>query len=94
MTLSDLAPIGSFISGLAVLVSLVFLCFQRRQVGAQVQQTELHQQASIRQGRQTMASRSGPMVVACVLQYSLCPAFVENPRQAIQAREKHDDQPD
>jgi hypothetical protein len=53
MTLSDLASIGSFISGLAVLVSLVFLYFQLRQVGAQVQQAERNQQASIRQGRAT-----------------------------------------
>jgi hypothetical protein len=53
MTLSDLASIGSFISGLAVLVSLVFLYFQLRQVGTQVQQAERNQQASIRQGRAT-----------------------------------------
>ena len=53
MTLTDLASIGSFISGLAVLVSLVFLYFQLRQVGAQVQQAERNQQASIRQGRAT-----------------------------------------
>lgn len=53
MTLSDLASLGSFISGLAVLVSLVFLYFQLRQVGAQVQQAERNQQAAIRQGRAT-----------------------------------------
>jgi len=53
MTLSDLASIGSFISGLAVLVSLVFLYFQLRQVGTQIQQAERNQQASIRQGRAT-----------------------------------------
>jgi hypothetical protein len=53
MTLSDLASIGSFISGLAVLVPLVFLYFQLRQVGTQVQQAERNQQASIRQGRAT-----------------------------------------
>jgi hypothetical protein len=44
MTLSDLASIGSLISGLAVLVSLVYL-------GLQVRQAERNQQASIRQGR-------------------------------------------
>lgn len=53
MTLSDLASFGSLISGLAVLVSLVFLYFQLRQVGAQVQQAERNRQASIRQGRAT-----------------------------------------
>jgi hypothetical protein len=44
MTLSDLASIGSLISGLAVLVSLVYLSLQ-------IRQTERNQQASIRQGR-------------------------------------------
>lgn len=42
--LSDLASIGSLISGLAVLVSLVYL-------NLQVRQTERNQQAMIRQGR-------------------------------------------
>ena len=53
MSLPDLAALGSFISGLAVLVSLVFLYFQLRQIGAQVKQAEKNQQASIRQGRAT-----------------------------------------
>ena len=44
MILSDLASISSLISGLAVLVSLVYL-------GLQVRQTERNQQAIIRQGR-------------------------------------------
>jgi hypothetical protein len=48
MSLSDLAALGSFVSGLAVLVSLVFLYFQVRQVAAQVRQAERNQQASIR----------------------------------------------
>jgi hypothetical protein len=47
MSLSDLAALGSFVSGVAVLVSLVFLYFQLRQVGAQVQQAERNQQAMI-----------------------------------------------
>ncbi|HJW40601.1 MAG TPA: hypothetical protein VJ476_05145 [Rhizomicrobium sp.] len=51
MSLSDLAALGSFISGFAVLVSLVFLYFQLRQIGAQVKQAEKNQQAAIRQGR-------------------------------------------
>ena len=44
MSLADLASIGSFISGIAVLISLVYL-------GLQVRQAKLHQQAAIRQGR-------------------------------------------
>ena len=51
MTLSDLASIGSLISGLAVLASLVFLYFQLRQMNAQVQQAERNQLAAIRLGR-------------------------------------------
>ncbi|MBS0278608.1 MAG: hypothetical protein JSR81_13390 [Proteobacteria bacterium] len=42
MTLSDLAALGSFVSGAAVLVSLVFLWFQLRQ-------SEKNQRAQIRQ---------------------------------------------
>ena len=53
MSLSDLAALGSFISGFAVLVSLVFLYFQLKQVGEQVKQSEKNQQASIRLGRAT-----------------------------------------
>jgi hypothetical protein len=48
MSLSDLAALGSFVSGFAVLVSLVFLYFQLRQISAQVLQGERNQQASIR----------------------------------------------
>ena len=51
MTLSDLASMGSFVSGLAVLISLVFLYFQLRQVHAQAQQAERTQQATIRHTR-------------------------------------------
>ena len=43
MSLADLASIGSFISGIVVLVSLVYL-------GLQVRQAKFHQQAAIRQG--------------------------------------------
>ena len=53
MSLSDLASLGSFVSGFAVLVSLVFLYFQLRQVSDQVRQTEKNQQAAIRQARST-----------------------------------------
>jgi hypothetical protein len=51
MTLADLASLGSFVSGLAVLVSLVFLYHQLRQIGVQIKQAERNQQAAIRQGR-------------------------------------------
>ena len=51
MTLSDLAAIGSFINGVAVLISLVFLYFQVRQVSEQVRKSEKNQQAAIRAGR-------------------------------------------
>jgi hypothetical protein len=51
MSLSDLAAIGSFISALAVLISLVFLYFQLRRVQAQVIQAERNQQAAISQAR-------------------------------------------
>ena len=44
MSLSDLASIGSFVSGVAVLVSLIYL-------GLQVRQAKLHQQATIRAAR-------------------------------------------
>jgi hypothetical protein len=51
MSLSDLAALGSFISGFAVLISLIFLYFQLRQIGQQVAQAERNQQASIQQTR-------------------------------------------
>jgi hypothetical protein len=55
VSLSDLASLGSFVSGIAVLVSLVFLYFQIRQVSQQVRQGEKNQQAAIRQARITRA---------------------------------------
>jgi hypothetical protein len=51
MTLADLASLGSFVSGAAVLVSLIFLYFQLRQIGVQIRLAERNQQAAIRQGR-------------------------------------------
>jgi hypothetical protein len=44
MTLSDIASLGSLVSGIAVLISLVYLSLQ-------VKQSERNQQAAIRQGR-------------------------------------------
>jgi hypothetical protein len=48
MSLSDLASIGSLVSGAAVLGSLIYLALQ-------VRQTDRNQQAAIRQGRTTRA---------------------------------------
>jgi hypothetical protein len=64
MTLSDFASIGSLISGMAVLLSLVYLNFQFRQ-------TERNQQASIRQGRinravELVTARMQPSVAEAV----------------------------
>jgi hypothetical protein len=51
MSLADLAALGSFVSGVAVLVSLIFLYYQLRQISEQVKQAEKHQRAAIGQGR-------------------------------------------
>jgi hypothetical protein len=45
MSLSDLASLGGFVSGVAVLVSLVLLYFQLRNLTAQVVQGEKNQRA-------------------------------------------------
>ena len=44
MSLSDLSSLGSFVSGIAVLVSLIYLSFQ-------IRQNTLHQRATMQQGR-------------------------------------------
>ena len=54
MTLSDLASIGTFVSAVAVVVSLVYL-------GSQIRQARVHQQAAIRSER---ASRMAAMNIA------------------------------
>jgi hypothetical protein len=51
MSLGDLAALGSFVSGVAVLVSLIFLYYQLRQISEQMKQAEKHQRAAIGQGR-------------------------------------------
>lgn len=51
MTFNDLAALGSFISGVGVPASLIFLYFQMRQVTEQVRQAEKNQRATIRTGR-------------------------------------------
>jgi hypothetical protein len=65
MSLSDLASIGSLVSGVAVLASLVLLFFQLRQLNRQVLQTDRNQQAAIRHSRVTrhveiLLARLGP----------------------------------
>src|SRR5262245_3961694 len=51
MSLSQLGEIGSFVSGVAILTSLIFLYFQLRQINKQVKQAEKNQQSVIRQAR-------------------------------------------
>src|SRR5580698_8891026 len=51
MSFSDLAALGSFVSGFAVLVSLVLLYFQLRQLTAQVRQSDKYQQTLVKQAR-------------------------------------------
>jgi hypothetical protein len=53
MSLSDLASLGSFVSGLAVLASLVFLYFQVRQATQQLRHAEKYQRAQISHSRTT-----------------------------------------
>ena len=73
MSLSQLAEIGSFISGVAILTSLIFLYFQLRQINHQVKQAEKNQQSAIRQGR---ATRTAGIVMAAT-DPSLADAFVK-----------------
>jgi hypothetical protein len=54
MSLSDLAALGSFVSGVAVLASLGFLYFQMRQMGRQMQQTERNQKSLLMQQRMAL----------------------------------------
>jgi hypothetical protein len=51
MSLADLASLGSFVSGVGVLISVLLLFFQMRQVNAQIQLTERNQKAAIQQDR-------------------------------------------
>lgn len=51
MSLSDLASIGSFVGDFAVLVSLILLYFQLRQISAQIRLAERNQQAANRSVR-------------------------------------------
>jgi hypothetical protein len=64
MSLSDLASLGSFVSGVAVLVSLVYLALQ-------VRQAEKNQQANVRQQR---ASRTVTLNMGIATEPSLVEA--------------------
>jgi hypothetical protein len=56
MSLTDLASIGSFVSGVAVLASLVFLYIQLRQLRAQLAQAEVNQREMINEASATRLS--------------------------------------
>ena len=58
MSLSDLASLGSFVSGVAVLVSLVFLYVQLRQLAKQVAQAETNQRTMINESYVSRVSES------------------------------------
>ena len=51
MSLTDLASLGSFVSGIGVLISLLLLLVQLRQLNAQIRLAERNQQAAIQQDR-------------------------------------------
>ena len=53
MSLSELAEIGSLISGVSIMTSVIFLYYQLRQINRQVKQTQKNQQSANRQGRAT-----------------------------------------
>ena len=78
MSFSDLASVGSFISGLAVLISLGLLYFQLRQLTEQVRQSERNQRATILQVR---ASRTADRALQ-ISDASLAEAFTNATRCA------------
>ncbi len=73
MSLSELAEIGSLISGVSIMISVIFLYFQLRQINHQVKQTQKNQQSAIRQGR---AARTVGIVLTGT-EPSLADAFVK-----------------
>ncbi len=78
MSFSDLASLGSFISGSGVLISLVFLYFQLRQLAEQVRQAERNQRATI---LQVKASRTADRALR-ISDPSLAEAFTNATRCA------------
>lgn len=75
MSLPDLASLGSFVSGVAVLGSLVFLYLQMRQIGAQIAQAERNQRAAIRAER---TSRTTAALMAMVEPSAVDALFLGN----------------
>jgi len=74
MTLSDIASLGSLVSGIAVLISLIFLSLQ-------VKQSERNQQAVIRQGRTGRSvditlAQTEPSVADATVKGRLCAADI------------------
>jgi len=63
MSLSDLASIGSFASGVAVMVTLVFLVLQMRQ--SNLNQRALMQQGRSNRGSSTILKMSEPYAAQC-----------------------------
>jgi len=72
MSLSDLAAIGSFVSGVAVLASLFFLFFQMQQLGEQVSQNTRHAQALVWQE----ATARGVNLMIATADRELCAAYI------------------
>jgi hypothetical protein len=72
MSLSDLAAFGSFVSGIAVLASLVFLYFQMRQLKEQSAQQTHHMKAMI---WQEMTARGVNLMLAQADE-DLCAAYI------------------
>ena len=65
MSLSDLASIGSFVSGVAVMVTLVFLVLQMRQ--SNLNQRALMQQGRSTRGSSTILKTSEPYAAQCLV---------------------------
>jgi hypothetical protein len=72
MSLADLASLGSFVSGAAVLASLAFLYLQMRQTAALIKQTERNQRAAIRSER---TYRTVDLVTALMAEPTAADAF-------------------
>jgi hypothetical protein len=73
MSLTQLAEIGSLISGVSIMTSVIFLYFQLRQINHQVKQAQKNQQSAIRQER----ARRTVGIVLTGTEPSLADAFVK-----------------
>ena len=88
MSLSDLAALGSFVSGVAVLASLGFLFLQMRQMGQQMQQSALNQRAILMQqrmalGMDAMFRSAEPQNIALSVEVEMNPRSL-SPTQLLQ----------